>query len=249
MNRLGLLVLATGVFCVACGGGGTSSDGGGGAGGTTASGGSTSSGGTGGATASGGTGGTTGGTGGATSAQNVYDNNLDTDIADCGQVAPAPGEDGTFSVTIFGPFPKEFAFDTFTFVAAESTKAAITDPWTASVIVVPAGQTPTAVDPSADAKPYPLMELQSIPADPAKLKQFAVTLDAPLAVGVDESVVVSLRNTEGTPGTALVMCGTGPSDHPDTNQWWALDGTMATMASYGATFDRDWWVSLVPSPN
>lgn len=247
MNKMGWVILATVVFCAACGGESSTSNGGGGAGGTTASGGS--SGGTGGATASGGTGGATGGTGGATSMQNVYDNNLDTEVTDCGQVAPAPGEDGTFSVTIFGPFPKEFAFDTFTFVAAESTKAAITKPWTASVIVVPAGQAPTAVDPSADAKPYPLMELQSIPADPATFKQLAVTLDAPLSVGVMESVVVSLRNTEGTPGTALVMCGTGPSEHPDTNQWWALDGTMATMASYGATFDRDWWVSLVPSPN
>ena len=59
----------------------------------------------------------------------------------------------------------------FTFVAAESTKAAITEPWTASVIVVPAGQTPTAVDPSADAKDRPLMELQSFPDATATLNR------------------------------------------------------------------------------
>ncbi len=241
------LVLGVGVFCVACGGSGESSSSAGGGG----TGGATASGGTGGTTASGGTGGTTasGGTGGSAPAENVYVNAIAdlANLADCQPVAPAANEDGTYAVTIFGPFPKPFTLEGFTFAAADGAdKALITDPWMASVVVVPAGGDPTAIDPSATAAPRtPLTVLDSAADDPVTVKILGVTLDAPIAVNASERVVVSLRNTVGPPPSVLYMCGA--SEHQESNQWWNLGGTMDTMASYGATFDHDWWVSLVPA--
>jgi hypothetical protein len=108
-----------------------------------------SDGGTGGATTTtmggaGGTGGT--GTGGAAGceAPAEYDNTTETGLPACNHpVAPLPMEDGTFAVTVFGPFATPFQLDGFTFAATEGTDSSITDPWTAAVIVVP-GATSTA---------------------------------------------------------------------------------------------------------
>jgi hypothetical protein len=50
----------------------------------------------------------------------------------------------------------------------------------------------------------------------------------------------------GALSSALQMCGAG-SAHPESNQWWNLDGSMSEMSSYGSNFDRDWWVSLLPA--
>lgn len=248
MVRTTLCTLATLLFLSACG---SDTSGTGGSTGGTGTGGATGgtggvTGGTGGVT--GGTGGVTGGTGGcAAPVDNVYDNATAEDIADsCIPIAPAPGEDGTFAVTIFGPFSTPFSLSGFTFAAHESADTAITDPWTASVIVVPAGQDPTAIDPNDGAKPYALTLLESMPVQNGTGNKYSVTLDAPLDVAACDSVVVSLRNTEGPPLSAIEMCGP-PSSHSETNQWWNLDGTMATMVSFAPGFDHNWWVSLLPA--
>lgn len=193
-------------------------------------------------------GGGTGGTGGCSApAANVYDNAAETGIPACDHgVAPLSNEDGTFSVTLFGPFAEAFQLTGFSFGALESQTTAPTDPWTAAVVVVPAGSDPLLVNPSESAKPYPLMLLEELPADSGTARRFSIQLDAPLAVGVCDTVVVALRNTVGPPLSGLLMCGSG-SDHPETNQWWNLDDTMTEMSTYGSNFDRDWWVSLLPA--
>lgn len=249
MNKTGWLGLGIASLCVACGGSGesSSSTGGGGAGtgGATSSGGTTSTTSAGGTTSSGGA----GGTAGSGPMENVYDNAVAdlADLAPCTPVAPLPEEDGTFAVTIFGPFPKAFTIDGFTFVVAEGGNLGITDPWMASVVVVPAGGDPLAVDPGADAKDRMFTVLDSVVDGTTTVKQLSVTLDAPVAVAASERVVVSLRNTVGPPLSAILMCGA--SAHQENNQWWNLDGTMTQMSTYGADFDHDWWVSLVPAAN
>ncbi len=246
-------MLLMGLFLVACGSGDTSGPGGaGGAGGT-------SNGGSGGATSSSASstetgGGTTSGTSGTTSEtagcdappENVYENASAVAVAEgCSDVAPAPGEDGTFAVTVFGPFGKPFQVESFTFAASESPATGVTDPWLASVIVVPVGGDPTTIDPNMGAKLYPLTLLESTSAGAQKTNLYSVQLDAPLSVGACEQVVVSLRNSEGPPLTGILMCGP-PSEHKETNRWWNLDGTTTAMVDFSAQFDRDWRVSLVP---
>lgn len=238
------------VLCAACSGSPSEATGGGGTGGsgTTGGAGGTSAGGTGGAggTSSGGT--SAGGTGGCSAPANVYDNAQETGLPACNHpVAPLPDEDGTFAVTVFGPFATAFELGGFSFAAAEGPDSMITDPWTAAVVVVPAGSDPLEVDPDGSAKPYPLTLIEDLPAASYTVHRYSMTLDAPLAVGPCDTVVVALRNTKGPPDSWLQMCGSG-SEHPETNQWWNLDGTMTVMASYGTTYDRDWWVSLMPVP-
>jgi hypothetical protein len=203
-------------------------------------------------TGTGATGGT--GTGGAAGceapAENVYDNTTETGLPACQHpVAPLPTEDGTFAVTVFGPFATPFQLDGFTFAATEGTDSSITDPWTAAVIVVPAGSDPLAVNPNDAAKPYPLTLLEELPTTVVEVtvNRYSIQLDAPLAVSVCDKVVVALRNTVGPPDTWIQQCGEG-SDHPETNQWWNLDNTMTEMSTYRSNFDRDWWVSLLPAP-
>lgn len=213
----------------------------GGSGGTTATGG----GGTGGDTGGGGTGGTPACD---APAANVYDNAAQSGMPACDHaVQPASMEDGTFAVTIFGPFATPFQLGGFSFAALEKEgEFAITDPWTAAVVVVPAGEDPLEVDPDAVAEPRPLTFLEELPASLGTAKRYSIQLDPPLSVGACDRVVVALRNTEGPPPSAFMTCGDG-SAHPETNQWWNLDGTMTEMASY-PNLDRDWWVSLLPAP-
>jgi hypothetical protein len=248
MMRIDLFTLcAIAAICAACSGTTNASTGTGGTGG--------SDGGTGGGTTTttggaGGTGGT--GTGGAPGcaapAENVYDNTTETGLPACNHpVAPLPGEDGTFAVTVFGPFATAFQLDGFTFAASEGMEAMITDPWTAAVIVVPAGSDPLAVNPNDAAQPYPLTLLEKLTATQGTVNRYSIQLDAPLSVSACDTVVVALRNTEGPPDTWIHQCGTG-SDHPETNQWWNLDNTMTEMSTYGSDLDRDWWVSLLPAP-
>lgn len=244
-------------ICAACSGSpdDTSGSGGGngGSGGATGGGGTTSTtdtGGTGGTGTNTDTGGTGGGTGGCSAlATNVYDNAAETGLPACDHpVGPLPDEDGTFAVTVFGPFATAFQLDGFSFATSEGPSTAITDPWTAAVIVVPAGSDPLAVNPNDAAEAYPLALIEKLPAAEGQTaNRYSIQLAAPLPVGACDTVVVALRNTVGPPPAWLYMCGAG-SDHPETNQWWNLDGTMSEMASYGSNFDRDWWVSLLPAP-
>lgn len=253
MIRTMVCALGAILFLSACGsdtsGTGGSTGGTGGTGGATGGTGGVT-GGTGGVTGgTGGTGGVTGGTGGCSApVDNVYDNATAEDLANnCIPIAPATGEDGTFAVTLFGPFSTPFTVTGFTFGAHEAANTMVTDPWIASVTVVPAGQDPTAIDPSVGAKPYDLMTpLESMPVGNGTGNKYSVTLDAPLEVGACDSVVVSLRNSEGPPVSAVEMCGL-PSAHPETNLWWNLDGTMDVMADLAPGFDHNWWVSLVPA--
>jgi hypothetical protein len=171
-------------------------------------------------------------------------------FTDCATgVEPAPNEDGTFAVTVFGPFASAFELEGFTFAAGQSQmfNHMITDPWTATLVVVPAGEDPTAVDPSATAQPYPLTLVEAFPAEdaPEALLRYMITLAEPLAVAPCDHVVVALRNTYGPPNTGLPMCGA--SSHPATNLWWNLDGTMSVMSSFGPQFAGDWWTTLVPA--
>lgn len=247
--RIGaFLLLGIGALCAACSSSPDDTSGTAGAGGGTTTAGP-GGGGAGGSGGSGG-GGAAGGTGGGQCAPGptTYDNAGESGVPACDHpVAPLPDEDGTFAVTVFGPFAEPFELAGFTFAALDGENGAITDPWTAAVVVVPAGADPLAADPSAAAEPRALVPLETFAVAAGTVRRYAVQLDAAVPVSACESVVVALRNTVGSPSTALQMCGVG-SRHPETNQWWNLDGTMSQMSSYGATFDRDWWVSLTPKP-
>jgi hypothetical protein len=183
---------------------------------------------------------------------NVYDNSADISFTACEKpIAPAPSEDGSYVVAVFGPFPKGFMLEGISFLSYEKGNGGVTDPWTISATVVPAGGDPLKIDPSAGAKPYPLTEVDSapagIPAGSSTSHRFAIQLDASVPVAACESVVIGLRNTVGPPLSAVLMCGDPGSPHPETNQWWNLDGTMDQMSKYQPDFDRDWAVSLVPA--
>ncbi|MFO0614918.1 MAG: hypothetical protein U0414_20180 [Polyangiaceae bacterium] len=184
---------------------------------------------------------------------NVYDNTTGASEANCTfSLVPLPNEDGTFVVTVFGPFSTPFSFDTVVFAAGNSPPVTeITDPWTVSVQRVPNGGDPKLVDPNTDAKPRPLTLVESLSSD--QIRRYSIKLDAPLTVGACESVVVALRNSRVDPpdpngaATAIHMCG-AKSTHSSTNLWWNLDGTMVPIASFNPDFDRDWWVSMTPLP-
>ncbi|MBK8256280.1 MAG: hypothetical protein IPK82_26885 [Polyangiaceae bacterium] len=240
------LLFAIGL-CAACSGTSEStSTGGGGTGGSP-----TGGGGSGGTTTNATTTGSTSSTGGGgssncpTMGENVYDNAVGADISICQSlVSPLPEEDGTFSVTVFGPFVTGFDLSGFSFAAGETSSTAPTDPWTASVTVVPAGSDPLAIDPNVGAQAYPLqlIETLTIPGD-NKMHRYSIALDTTLKVNACDTVVVALRNTVGPPLSSLGTCGT-KSTHSETNQWWELNGNMVQMSTYGAQFDKDWWVSL-----
>lgn len=179
--------------------------------------------------------------------ENVYDNVAPDDLAACDKpISPMEHEDGTFAVVLFGPFPKPFTLKGFSFAAAEGPNLAVTDPWTAAVILVPDRKSPLAVDPSAGAAPHSLTLIEELPFKTGwTIQRYSIELDTPLPVAACDTVMVALRNTVGPPRSSLMMCGDA-SDHPQTNLWWSLDGTMATMKSWG--FDRDWWASLLAAP-
>lgn len=245
MRPVSFLVLPLMVACLACSSSPGDTSGGAGPGGTSGSG-ASGGGGSGGSTATTTT--TSSETGSCpTVGDNVYDNSAESTLPACANpVAPLPEEDGTFSVVVFGPFPQAFTLEGFTFTGWEEGNAGVTDPWTATAVVVPAGDDPLAIDPNVTAKPYPLTIIESLPDGVSSYHRYSIQLDAPLSVDACASVVVALRNTVGPPRSALAMCGLG-SAHPATNQWWNLDGTLSPMASFGNNFDRDWWVSLLPA--
>jgi hypothetical protein len=182
--------------------------------------------------------------------ENVYANTDELNpLVQCldGAVLPAPGEDGTFAVTVFGPFPETFTLGGFSFLATENADTLqITDPWTASVTVVPEGQDPLQIDVSASAQPFALVRGAEVSTEEQTVVALTIELAEPLVVGACDSVVVALRNSEGPPATGINQCKMVPSTHPETNLWWNLDGTMSTMQSFGAQFDYDWAMTLVP---
>lgn len=189
-------------------------------------------------------------TGGACVGANELLDNYVGPLVGCDQgIQPLANEDGTFAVTVFGPFAEGLTVAGFEFVVYESAllEFAVTDPWTAAVIVVPEGDA-IDVDPNTAAQPYALTLVETYgdpdAMDMLTINRYSVTLDAPLAVDPCARVLVALRNTYGPPTTAIGLCET--STHPETNLWWNLDGTYSEMISFAPTFDGDWGVSLVP---